>query len=238
MNLKNRSVKSLFVAALVAGMVATCLLTPASATLLFDNFKGTGATIYVEETRPANLTFGTVLNSTATTTINQMEFRWRPNNDMDVTFYIFDSQLNGSFGSVNWSPIGNNLLFSQTKHFTALGGPVDFDLVTDPFNFTFQANHRYDIGILGSTGSLTGSWDIENGIGQVNTIQGGFESINRNANLVPTRSDLVYAGVDPHVRLISTVPEPVPEPSTWMLMGTGIIGVLGYGWRKRQRQIA
>ena len=105
MNLKNRSVKSLFVAALVAGMVATCLLTPASATLIFDNFKGTGATIYVEETRPANLTFGTVLNSTATTTINQMEFRWRPNNDMDVTFYIFDSQLNGSFGSVNWSPI-------------------------------------------------------------------------------------------------------------------------------------
>jgi hypothetical protein len=31
---------------------------------------------------------------------------------------------------------------------------------------------------------------------------------------------------------------PVPEPGTWMLMSTGLIGLLGYGWRKRQRQIA
>lgn len=28
----------------------------------------------------------------------------------------------------------------------------------------------------------------------------------------------------------------VPEPSTWALMSTGLVGLLGYGWRKRQQQ--
>ena len=27
----------------------------------------------------------------------------------------------------------------------------------------------------------------------------------------------------------------IPEPSTWLLLGTGLLGVLGYAWRKRKR---
>jgi hypothetical protein len=27
---------------------------------------------------------------------------------------------------------------------------------------------------------------------------------------------------------------PVPEPGTWLLMGTGLAGLLGYGWRRRK----
>ena len=29
---------------------------------------------------------------------------------------------------------------------------------------------------------------------------------------------------------------PTPEPGTWVLMGTGLVGLLGYGWRRKQRQ--
>lgn len=190
----------------------------AQASIIFDNYKGPGASQYVEETRNANFTFGTVLNVTQTTTISGIEFRWRPNDDMNVTIGIFDSQLGGNFGSVNWSPVGNNLLFSQTLAVTAVAGPVDYYISTGPMSFTFLAGHRYDIGLVGDAGTLTGSWDIQNGYGQINTVQNGFESINANANLTfsPFRSDYGYASVDPHIRLSANA---VPAPAGLVLAG-------------------
>ena len=226
---KNAALATAFLLAGVAGH--------AQADVIFDNFKGVEAENYVEETRSGNLTFGTVLNSVAVTTITGIQFRWRPNTDMDVTFLIFDSELAGTYGSVNWVPVGNNLLFSQTKHYAAIAGPVDFYLSTDPMTFTFLANHRYDIGIVGSDGSLTGSWDIQNGAGQINTTQGGFESINGNANLTisPLASDAGYANVDPHIRLIAADVAAVPEPDALYLLAIGLAG-MGYLARRRQTQ--
>jgi hypothetical protein len=32
-----------------------------------------------------------------------------------------------------------------------------------------------------------------------------------------------------------TAPAAIPEPNTWLLFATGIVGLLGYGWRKRQQ---
>lgn len=213
----------------------TLVAASAQALVLFDNFKGTNADNYVEETRGASMTFGTVLNSLNTTTIDQLGVRWKPNNDMNVKFNIWDSSLGGQIGSLNWSPIGNNLLFSQTKFFAA-GSTLDY-IYSDLFSFTFQANHRYDIGIIFDTGSALGSWDIQNGCGAVNTSQGGFESINNNANIqnfAAPQSNVGYACVDPHLQLISDTVQDVPEPATVVLIALGLLG-LGFGQRSLRK---
>lgn len=222
---------------LLASRIATSLLalslsSIASASVIFDNYDGRQAASYTEQTRTSNYTFGTVLNALQTVTVNEIDLRWRPNTNMSVTLSIFDSMLSGQYGSLNWRPIGNNRLLQVTKTFTGRSDALDYDLIFDNLDFTFQANHRYDIGITASTGSLLGSWDIDNGCGKVNTAEGGFESINKNANLNANSSNVGYACVDPHIRLIAadlatvaTAGSAVPEPGSIALVGLALAGV-------------
>ncbi|MEM9387140.1 MAG: hypothetical protein AAGA68_18905 [Pseudomonadota bacterium] len=218
----------------LAVLVATTTLTcAANATVLFDNFTGAGAPNYTEETRGATYTFGTVLNSLAETSIEQIELRWRPNNDMTVFLGIWDSAIAGQRGSLDWTPVGNNLLYSQS--IDVIGdpnGPLSY-LTFANVDFTFGANRRYDIGIWGSEGSLIGSWDISNGCNGVNTVMGGFESINNNANIAGGGSDRGYACVDPHIRLLGGTQTQVSAPGTLALLGLGGLALAHASRRRR-----
>jgi len=59
-------------------------------------------------------------------------------------------------------------------------------------------------------------------------------------NVIPNGFDLSNQDTDAHGIAFGPfvgmpVPEPVPEPSTWLLLTTGIISLLGYRWRWCQR---
>ena len=213
----------------VCASIFSIVILPSQAAVIFDNFSGTSAENYNEQNRSVGFTWGTVLNVLSTTLVNDIALRYRANNDMNLTLGIWDSALGGQYGSLNWAPNGNTLLFSQKQSITT-GATLDY-ITFSGVDFTFLENHRYDIGVWGDTGSLYGSWDYTNGSSNVNTAQGPFESINTNANIRPFSSDEGYAGVDPHIQLITTSTVPIPA-AVW-LFGSGLLGLIGIARRKK-----
>jgi hypothetical protein len=58
----------------------------------------------------------------------------------------------------------------------------------------------------------------------------GIPSLNDNGDV----AFWSFFDDDSQAIILASAASPVPEPGTWMLMGTGLVGLLGYGWRKRQ----
>ncbi len=52
----------------------------------------------------------------------------------------------------------------------------------------------------------------------------------------PSSSPVWFASVQFDIDMgFKTYVTPIPEPSTFLLLGTGLLGLLGYGWRTRKR---
>lgn len=200
-----------------ATVLAASLASSAFAGVVFDTRalqepECGGVRFCTDETRGSNGNYAAVLSFTSNVTITGLGIWTSVNNPQDIKFLIFDSQFNGGTGA---------LLFSQTKTFgtTAAGF-----IYADPFSFTFQAGRTYDIGILGSTGTLTGRWGINN------VSAGGITALSNNANFNnfanPTTGG--YAGVVPYIQLVDGSTGAIPEPASWALMiaGFGLVGAV------------
>jgi hypothetical protein len=62
-------------------------------------------------------------------------------------------------------------------------------------------------------------------------IVGGFSS--SNITLAPNGD--IFAEIWPHeIYQISGNLTPIPEPSSFALIAVGIVGLIGYGWRRRR----
>jgi hypothetical protein len=201
--------------AIAAFLLGTSAL--AHATVVFDSSLGAYGTT-TSETRGSDRNYAAVLSFSHDVKVSQIGVFTTVDNAQDIKFLVFDSASAGGTGA---------LLLSDQKSFAQ--NTTQTFVYSDLIDFTFLANHTYDVGILGSTGTLTGFW----GIG--NYVQNGITGFSNNANIshfnAPTTGD--YAGVLPYIQLV-TADAKVPEPVSAALFGLGLAG-LACARRKAQQ---
>ena len=147
--------------------------------------------------------------------------------------YEFSLVLDNHDGT--WSPgqgwgwiIFGDAPFSMSP-LTGFVGDIS-DLPIGPYTHFASSGGGHNGPTLGSAGAIwspTAVGDTLNwsGTSTADLAQGEllFSTLLRQNNAVLANFEVA----------MRSDPSPVPEPSTWLLMGTGLIGLLGYGWRGR-----
>lgn len=179
----------------------------------------------------------TITNDTGlpspTNTITFDEFVFPQNTVVDtqysslgVTFTSglqYDAQGSASFPGINGHYLGN---FSATNNpfsifFTENQTSVAFGFATNPTNTTFSALIN---------GSVIESFTIATTFDSINAYHGFtdilFDEISVNVSNISSLIDNIQLGTT----------APVPEPTTMLLLGTGLVGVAGAARKKKKNQ--
>jgi hypothetical protein len=120
-----------------------------------------------------------------------------------------------------------------------------FDFITDTRTFVNNTFGGVGFSRAGATGAdlfdgpsnsgAFGSWDMLSSIGPI-TGSGGLEQwTSPYPDVITNAGVLVFKGGSSPATFQATI-APVPEPSTMLLLGSGLIGLVGYGRKKLFRK--
>jgi hypothetical protein len=115
----------------------------------------------------------------------------------------------------------NNYTFDQWNYLSGINGLIQTNntggaALSAPFPAAFADINAMFVNQVNTTNLWQHSSNLSFGLD--NTVSPGATLMLTNANWT-----------------VQPVPAPVPEPSTWMLLGTGLVGLVLYGWRKRKQ---
>jgi hypothetical protein len=211
----------------------------------FYNVPATGSSVY---TSTPTATF-TVSNSSATNLIN-FNSQVGSNNSADYTLSSFLTSGGDALTYVTGSGAGSDLLNATSTNGPCSGSGMSQNCATD---FLFQ--------FTGTTTLTTGSYNFESDDGIILYLTGGilsnYAAINAPAPTAATLNTfcvgsgsgcvaagtysfaLDYAEVDGPPAVLTTnlplgTPSGVPEPSSLMLLGTGLLSAAGMLMRRRR----
>jgi PEP-CTERM motif len=150
------------------------------------------------------------------------------------------------FGYTGDYSFGDNGFWSGNPPMAGLNDAFDLYGVVDTMTFTFSTPVTGVGGHLNWTNydspAIMAVYDASNNLLESFTLAAG------GVNLVPPDAFYGFVASSPIISsfrltdeyiglrdLTIQGPAAVPEPGTWLLLASGLVGLLGYGWRRQQR---